>query len=79
MKKIIVYSTPTCPYCTMVKDHLKSKKLDFEDKNIALDRVAAQEMLDRTQQMGVPVTMIDDRYVIGYDPSKIDKLLEADS
>lgn len=76
MAKVIVYSTPTCPYCTMVKDYLREKNIDFEDKNVASDQIAAQEMIDITQQMGVPVTVIDEKYVIGYNTEKIDNLLQ---
>lgn len=74
-KQIIVYSTPTCPYCHHVKDYLKEKGVEFIDKNVAADEVAAQAMMDKTGQMGVPVIEIDGEIVIGFDKAGIDNLL----
>ena len=75
MKKVTVYSTSTCPYCTMVKDYLKDKKIEYVEKNVAEDNDAAQEMVKLTQQMGVPVTVIENEFVIGFNTAKIDELL----
>lgn len=73
---IIVYSTPTCPYCHMVKEFLESKGIAFTDKNVAVDDVAADEMVKKTGQMGVPVTDIDGKFVIGFDKVAIEELLK---
>jgi glutaredoxin-like YruB-family protein len=72
---IKVYSTTTCPWCTKVKDYLKSKGLEFENVDVSANREAAMEMVKKTQQMGVPVTEIDGEFVIGYDTAKIDELI----
>jgi glutaredoxin-like YruB-family protein len=72
---IKVYSTTTCPWCTKVKDYLKSKGLEFENVDVSANREAAMEMAQKTQQMGVPVTEIDGEFVIGYDTAKIDELI----
>jgi glutaredoxin 3 len=77
---VLVYATTTCPYCTMVADWLTWKKVNF--KKILVDRneQAAQEMVNKTGQMGVPVTVIEyaDRkseYVIGFDPPQLSYML----
>lgn len=70
-----VYSTATCPWCTKVKDYLKSKGVEFENVDVSANREAAMEMVKKTQQMGVPVTEIEGEFVIGYDTAKIDELL----
>ena len=57
--KVKVYSTQNCPYCHMLKDFLKDKKIDFEDIDVSKDQEAAQEMINKSGQMGVPVTDID--------------------
>jgi len=72
---IKVYSTTTCPWCTKVKDYLKSKGVEFENVDVSANREAAMEMVKKTQQMGVPVTEIDGEFVIGYDTAKIDELI----
>jgi glutaredoxin 3 len=74
-KKVIVYSTPTCPYCVMVKKYLKENNVEFQDINVAEDQEKAKEMVDKTGQMGVPVVQIENEYVIGFDKDKINELL----
>jgi glutaredoxin 3 len=59
MSKIIVYSTPSCPYCNLVKDYLKQKSIEFEEKDVSLDRAAAREMIEKSGEMGVPQIDID--------------------
>ena len=70
-----IYSTPTCPYCHMVKDYLKSKGIEFTDYNVAIDQQKAQEMVDKSGQMGVPVVEIDNNIIVGFDKPEIDRLL----
>jgi glutaredoxin-like YruB-family protein len=76
MAKIIVYSTPTCPYCDMLKNFLKEHNVEFEVVDVSKDREAAKMIVQETKQMGVPVTKIDDEWVIGFDQEKIKKLLK---
>ncbi|MFH0973963.1 MAG: glutaredoxin domain-containing protein [Candidatus Micrarchaeota archaeon] len=66
-KKVIVYSTPTCPYCHMAKDYLKENKIAFKDIDVSDDNAAAKAMVDKSGQMGVPVIDIDGRIIIGFD------------
>ena len=54
-----VYSTPTCPYCKLVKAFLSENNVSYEDANVADDQNAAREMTDKSGQMGVPVLDID--------------------
>lgn len=75
MKKVIVYSTPTCPYCHMAKDFFTEHKIEFTDLNVAEDEKAREEMIDKTKQMGVPVIDIDGEIIIGFDKPKISQLL----
>ena len=77
-KKVIVYSTPTCPYCNILKDFLKKKGVKFEDYNVAVDAEKAREMVQRTGQNGVPVITIDNNVVIGFDQARIETLLNAE-
>jgi glutaredoxin 3 len=60
-----------------VKEFLSHNNIEFQDYNVAVDRDAAKEMMEKTQQMGVPVTVIDDKdIVIGFDQHKLSELLE---
>jgi len=74
--KVKVYSTPTCPYCTMVKVYLSSKGIDFQQFDVSSDKNALEEMAKLSGQMGVPVVSINDQVVVGFDRSRIDSLLD---
>ena len=74
-KKVIIYSTPTCPYCKRAKDYLSRKGIPYKDVNVAQDREKAKEMIEKSGQMGVPVITIDDEIVVGFNQSLLDKLL----
>lgn len=74
-KKVVVYSTPTCPHCVTVKKYLKDKGIDYTDFNVAQDEEARKQMMDKTGRMAVPVVMIDEEVVVGFDKTKLDQLL----
>jgi len=59
----------------MVKEYLKEKNVEFEDVNVAADHSAAKEMVEVSGQTGVPVIVIDNEVVIGFDKQKLDELL----
>jgi len=73
--KIKVYSSPTCPYCVALKNYLKEKGFEFEDIDVSSDFQAAQEMIEKSGQMGVPVIDIDGQIIVGFDKEKVDKAL----
>ena len=76
MAKVTVYSTEMCPWCHKAKDFLKQNKIAFEDKNVAEDDAARNEMLEKSGQMGVPVIDIDGTVIIGFDVDAIKKSLK---
>jgi glutaredoxin-like YruB-family protein len=73
--KIRVYSTPSCPYCVMAKQFFKENKIEFEEFDVSRDRAAAQEMMEKSGQMGVPVIEIDEQIIIGFEPEAMKKIL----
>lgn len=76
-KKILVYSTEACHFCTLTKDYFKKMGVTYEDKNVGVDRVAAQEMVMKSGQMGVPVIDIDGEIVVGFRPDIFEKLINS--
>lgn len=74
-KKVKVYSTPTCPYCKMAKQFLGENNIEFEDIDVSSNQSAAQEMISKSGQMGVPVLDIEGQMVVGFDKAKIKQLL----
>ncbi len=73
--RVIVFSTPSCPWCTRVKSYLRQKGVTFKDVDVSRDRKAAEDMVRRTGQQGVPVVLIGSRAIVGFDKQKIDKYL----
>ena len=72
-----VYSTPTCPYCVMAKQYLKSKQVAFHDIDVTRDRAAAARMMGATGQVGVPQIHINEEWIVGFDRHAIDEALEG--
>lgn len=72
--EVIVYSTTTCPYCVLAKDFLKKKGVAYKDVNVSVDEKAAQEMIEKSGQMGVPVIDVDGEIIVGFDKARLDKL-----
>ncbi|MBL7055372.1 glutathione S-transferase N-terminal domain-containing protein [Candidatus Woesearchaeota archaeon] len=72
-----VYSTKTCPWCVKVKEFLTEKGVKYEDVDVGADPKAANEMVEKSGQMGVPVTEINNQIIIGFDKEAIEKALSA--
>jgi len=75
-KKVTVFSTPTCPWCVKVKDYLKKNGVPFRDVDVSKDHKAAQDMISKTGQQGVPQIWVGSSAVVGFDKTKLDSLLE---
>ena len=74
-KKVVIYSTPTCPYCKRAKEYLSQKGISYTDIDVAQDREKAREMAEKSGQMSVPVIIIDGEIVVGFNQVQLDKLL----
>ena len=76
MKKVLVYTTPVCPYCVKVKEYLKSNNIDIENIDVSTSQNKLQEMIDKSGQMGVPVLDIEGKIIVGFNKEEIDKALD---
>ncbi|KAF5055518.1 Ferredoxin--NADP reductase [anaerobic digester metagenome] len=74
MPNVVVYYTENCPYCRMVKAFLDQRKVPYRAVNVGTDRQAAREMIERSQQYGVPVTTVDDEVIVGYDAQRLGEI-----
>jgi len=72
---VIVYSTPTCSWCSAAKEHLRSHGVLFEEVDVASDMARAREMIEKSGQYGVPVLDIDGEIIVGFDRARINELL----
>ena len=76
MKNVVVYTSNTCPYCTLAKNYLDEKEVSYTEKNVQTDKTARQELMNMGH-MGVPVLVIDGEEIVGFDKDKIDDALGA--
>lgn len=70
--QVIVYTTPTCVFCKNVKAYLEEKNIAYETIDVLADANKAQEMIDKSGQMGVPVTDFKGTIIVGFDKAKLD-------
>lgn len=75
MSKVTVYTSNTCPYCTMAKDYLKGKEVEFVEKNVQTDKEARSELM-AMGYTGVPVICVGDEQIVGFDKNRLDELLK---
>lgn len=77
MKKVSIYTTPTCHFCHMAKDYFQANDISYEEYNVAENIEKRTEMMNLTGQMAVPVIKIDDYVLVGFDQPKVAELLAA--
>ena len=73
--KIVVFSTPACPYCDTLKEFLKENNIKFEEVDVSRDEKLKEEVIKKSGQIGVPVVEINGEMVAGFDKKKICQLL----
>lgn len=80
MSKITIYSTATCGYCHMLKNYLESKNISYNEKHVDQEQSLAQELYEKSNQLGVPFTIIENPgnepvSILGFDKPKFDQVL----
>jgi glutaredoxin 3 len=76
-KEIKIYTTPTCPFCLMAKEFLRHKGLSYQERDVADDLEARQEMLELSGQLGVPVITVDEEVIVGFNQTMLESLLTS--
>lgn len=80
MKKVAIYTTPTCGFCKMTKAFFKENNIAYDEMDVSVDQAKVEEMVKKSGQMGVPVTIITDEkgneeLIIGFDRDRLSKAL----
>lgn len=75
-KKVLVYSTNTCPYCHMAMDYFRKQNVKFTEINVEEQPDKVEEMIEKSGQMGVPVIDINGQIIVGFNKMAIDKALQ---
>ena len=76
MTKVTVFGTTWCGFCHAAKNYFDKIGVKYKDVDIEQDQAAANFIVEKTKQMGVPVIQIDDEFIVGFDRAKIDQLLK---
>lgn len=74
-KNVVIYSTPTCHFCQASKEFFKENDIEYTEHNVAEDAEKRNEMIEKSGQMGVPVIMIGEDIVVGFDEGKLKEML----
>ena len=70
-----IYTTPTCVYCQMAKEFFKENNVSYQEHDVSSDAKAREEMINKSNQMGVPVIDVEGEIVIGFDKERLSELL----
>ncbi|MDZ7762920.1 MAG: glutaredoxin domain-containing protein [Melioribacteraceae bacterium] len=73
--KVVMFSTQTCSFCNTAKRYFRENRIRFTDVDVSKDEKAARDMQRKTGQTGVPVILINNRPIVGFDKNKIDRML----
>ena len=73
--RVIVYTTPICPYCILVKNFLKQNKVQFSEIDLSTNKRAAEEIVKKCGALSAPTIDVDGNIVVGYDTKKLKELL----
>ena len=76
VKHVTVYTTPTCSWCNTLKSYLRKHQVRFTEIDVSSNETAAREMVNKSGQQGVPQTSVNGSMVIGFDKTKLNRLLE---
>ena len=74
--KVTIYSTPTCHFCNMAKDYFNANGVTYEAFDVSVDSSKRAEMMEKSGQLGVPVILVDDKVVIGFNKPILAQLLD---
>ncbi len=75
MKNVTIYSTPSCHFCQMAKEFFKENNVAYTEHDVASDMDKRKEMVEKSGQLGVPVILIENDLIVGFDKQKISSLL----
>lgn len=76
--QVDIYTTPTCAFCKATKEFFKEHGVEYTEHDVSADEEAREEMIEISEQMGVPVTKVGDEIVVGFNKNKLAELLNLE-
>ncbi len=74
---ITLYSTPSCPYCKLVKEYLQEQKVAFTEVDVSQDNESIQKMVKLSGQMGVPVIDVNGQIIVGWNKNALEEVIKV--
>ena len=71
MQNVTIYTTPTCHFCKMAKDFFAEKNVQYTAYDVSTDAAKREEMIQMTGQLGVPVIVVGDSVMVGFDRERV--------
>ena len=75
--RVVMYTTPTCGYCRQAKAHFNYRRVAFEERDVERSPEFRRQF-DRLGGRGVPVILVGEKRMDGYDRSALDAMLTAE-
>lgn len=75
-KDVAIYTTPSCQYCKKTKAFFDEHGIEYTEHDVSEDQEKRQEMVEKSGQMGVPVTIVGEEIITGFDEEKLKQELE---
>lgn len=75
MKAVTIYTSTNCEYCHQAKEFFDEKSIPYTEINISKDKEARKELMKKGF-MSVPVIIINEKEMVGFDPIQVSEILE---
>jgi glutaredoxin-like YruB-family protein len=74
MTKVEIYTSNTCKYCNMAKDFFTQNNIDYIEYNISKNSQAMKKLM-KMGYTSIPLIIVGDEIITGFDKEKIEKLI----
>lgn len=71
---IVVYTSKNCIYCHKVKDYLKERGVDYQERSIDNPEYR-DELISVSGQMAVPVVNARGEIIVGFSKKRMDEII----
>jgi len=72
---VTIYTTQTCGFCQATKTFFAENGVAYTEIDVGADQAKAREMIEKSGQMGVPVTVIgegeNEQIIVGFDRARL--------
>jgi glutaredoxin 3 len=70
--QVTIYTAVWCGYCKMAMNYMDQKGIKYTKKDVEKEPDAAQEAVEKSGHMGVPVIDVAGTIILGFDRAGLD-------